>query len=69
MKMAAEYLERAHQFERLASNVTDDPELKSRLDAQAKAYHALAEKRANEFCLPYPYQTKQNMHTATLPYS
>ncbi len=67
MKMAAEYLERAHQFERLASKVMDDPELKSRLEAQAKAYHALAEKRAIE--LGVPCHMKQKFQVATLPHS
>lgn len=37
MKLVAEYLERAQQFDRLAFEVIDDPELKRRLEAQADA--------------------------------
>lgn len=46
-KMAAEYLERAHQFERMASHETD-PQVKAEFEKQAKAYQKLASKRAKE---------------------
>jgi hypothetical protein len=45
MKMAAEYLEHAHQFERLA-NTTDDSKLKALFLNQAAIYRDLARKRA-----------------------
>ena len=45
MKMIAEYLEHALQFERMASEATD-PALKESLSKQALAYHKLAEERA-----------------------
>jgi hypothetical protein len=53
VKLIAEYLERAHQFERLAAHETD-PKLKSNLEKQARAYRKLAEKRAKETGLPLP---------------
>lgn len=53
MKLIAEYLERAHQFERLASRETD-PKVKVDFEKQALAYHKLAEKRAKETGLPVP---------------
>lgn len=51
MKLIAEYLERAHQFERMAEHETD-PKLKADFEKQAKAYHKLAVKRAEETHLP-----------------
>jgi len=45
VKMIAEYLEHALQFERMASEATD-PALKDSLSKQAIAYHKLAEERA-----------------------
>ena len=45
MKMIAEYLEHALQFERMALEATD-PALKESLSKQALAYHKLAEERA-----------------------
>lgn len=51
MKMIAEYLERAHQFERLAAE-TNDPVLKANLEKQAEAYHKLAAKRAEQVGIP-----------------
>ena len=45
--MIAEYLARAHQFERMAARETD-PNLKADLEKQAVAYYKLAEKRALE---------------------
>ena len=53
MRMIAEYLERTHQFERMATR-TPDPELKAQLLEQAAAYRRLAEKRAAETGLPMP---------------
>lgn len=53
VKLIAEYLERAHQFERLASNEAD-PKLKADFEKQALAYHKLAGKRAKELGLPQP---------------
>lgn len=44
MKMVAEYLEKALDFERLAKDETDS-ELKESLFAQAQAYRKLAEER------------------------
>jgi hypothetical protein len=49
VKLIAEYLERAHQFERLAAHETD-PKLKSNLEKQARAYRKLAEKRTDCRC-------------------
>jgi hypothetical protein len=43
----AEYLERAHQRERMAAEVSS-PELKDQLEKQALAYHKLAEERARK---------------------
>lgn len=51
MKLIAEYLERAHQFECMAV-VENDSALKADFENQAKAYHKLAEKRAKETGLP-----------------
>ena len=51
MKMIAEYLERAHQFERMAAEATD-LELKARFTDQAIAYRELAEKRAETLGMP-----------------
>lgn len=53
MKLIAEYLERAHQFERMAAAETD-PKLRADFEKQAKAYHKLAAKRAEEAGLPLP---------------
>ena len=61
MKMVAEYLERAHQFERLASQAMDDPELAKRLEAQAEAYRKLAAKRAEQLGLEIPAAAKPNV--------
>lgn len=57
MKLIAEYLERAHQFERMAA-VENDPALKADFEKQAKAYHKLAEKRAKETGFPLPGDDK-----------
>jgi hypothetical protein len=53
VKLIAEYLERAHQFERMASHETD-AKLKAEFEKQAMAYHKLAAKRAEETGLPLP---------------
>ena len=45
MKMVAEYLEKALDFERLAA-LENDPELKASLMKQAAAYRQLAADRA-----------------------
>jgi hypothetical protein len=45
MKMVAEYLEKALDFERMAA-AENDPKLKANLMAQAKAYRKLAADRA-----------------------
>ena len=51
MKMIAEYLEHALQFERMAAEATD-PKLKESFEKQAIAYRKLAERRARELNLP-----------------
>ncbi len=53
VKLVAEYLERAHQFERLASHETD-PKLKADFEKQAQAYYELAGKRAEATGMPLP---------------
>jgi hypothetical protein len=57
MKMVAEYLQKAHEFERFAASEID-PERKADLQAQAVAYRKLAEKRAKEQRLPFPPEIK-----------
>jgi hypothetical protein len=47
VKLVAEYLERAHQFERLAA-AENDPKIKAAFEKQAQSYHRLAVKRAEE---------------------
>jgi hypothetical protein len=58
VRLIAEYLERAHAFERMAGQETD-PKLRAALEKQAKSYHRLAEKRAQEVGLPLP-KDKEN---------
>lgn len=53
MKMIAEYLEHALQFERMAADERN-PALKEQLAAQATAYRKLADKRARELNLAVP---------------
>ena len=53
MKMIAEYLEHALQFERMAADATD-PALKESLSKQAVAYRKLAAERAERLNLPPP---------------
>jgi hypothetical protein len=60
MKLVADYLDRAAQFERMAAE-TDDPELKGQLRKQAEDYWKLATKRATQLGVPPPVRsgTKQ----------
>jgi hypothetical protein len=53
MKMIAEYLEHAIQFERLAADESN-PTLKESLANQAIAYRKLAAERAKRLKLPPP---------------
>jgi hypothetical protein len=53
MKLVAEYLDRALQFERMA-DATQDPQLRDQLTQQAAAYRKLATKRALQLGLPTP---------------
>jgi hypothetical protein len=55
MEMIAEYLEKATDFERMASEATD-PQLKTALTTQATAYRKLAAERAKKQGLPLPPQ-------------
>jgi hypothetical protein len=58
VKMIAEYLEHALQFERMAAEATD-PKLKESFEKQAIAYRKLAEARAGELNLrPVPRPQK-----------
>jgi hypothetical protein len=53
MKMIAEYLEHALQFERMAAD-EGDPQLKADLKRQAAAYRKLAAERAKKLGLQPP---------------
>jgi hypothetical protein len=53
MKMLAEYLENAVQFEQMAAD-EKDPKLKAEFERQAVSYRKLAEKRAKEYGLKMP---------------
>jgi hypothetical protein len=53
VKMIAEYLEHALQFERMAAEESD-AKLKADLEKQAKAYRKLAGERASKLGLPPP---------------
>jgi hypothetical protein len=53
MKMIAEYLERALQFERMAVD-EKEPQLKADLERQAAAYRKLAGERAKKLGLQPP---------------
>lgn len=57
MKMIAEYLEHAIQFERMAAEETD-PALQESLAKQAAAYRKLAAERAARLNLPAPPQPR-----------
>ena len=52
MKIIAEYLKRALQFERMAAD--ENSELEAQLEKQAAAYRKLAGERANKLGLPSP---------------
>jgi hypothetical protein len=56
MKLVAEYLEHAHQFERLAE-AEKNPAVKKQLLEQAQAYHKLAKMRAKNLGIPIPPET------------
>lgn len=53
MKLVADYLENARQFERLA-DAESDPAAKKALQNQAEAYYKLAVKRAQAINMPVP---------------
>ena len=58
MKMVAEYLEHALQFEKLAED-TQDPAFKDSLLKQAQAYRRLAGERAHALKTPGPPHSKR----------
>ena len=53
VKLIAEYLDRAQQFERMAE-YSQDPKLREQLVQQSVAYRKLASKRALQLGLPPP---------------
>ncbi|MBV8754509.1 MAG: hypothetical protein JO328_16730 [Hyphomicrobiales bacterium] len=53
MRLVAEYLDRAMQFERMAE-YTQDPQLRQQLLQQSEAYRKLATKRATQLGVPPP---------------
>jgi hypothetical protein len=53
VKLIAEYLEHALQFERLAAD-ENDPTLKTQFQQRALAYRRLADKRAAQLGLTIP---------------
>jgi hypothetical protein len=55
--MVAEYLQKAHEFERFAAS-ENDATLKADLLAQAQAYRRLAAKRAKDHGLTIPPEPK-----------
>jgi hypothetical protein len=59
MKMIAEYLEHAREFDRMAAEATD-PRLKESLAEQAAAYRKLAQERAERRGLQIAAMTKPN---------
>lgn len=60
MKMVAEYLQLAHQFERLAAAETNE-KTKKQFEEQAQAYYKLARKRAEDLGLPVPEAPKSHV--------
>jgi hypothetical protein len=60
VKMIAEYLEHALQFDRMASEATD-PGLKQSLEKQAVAYRKLAKERAARLKFPPPPAPQKQM--------
>jgi hypothetical protein len=61
MKMLAEYLERALQFEQWAKE-TKDAKLKEQFLKQAAEYRELAQERAIEIGMPRPLNGSQSKH-------
>jgi hypothetical protein len=59
MKMVAEYLEHALNFERMAA-AEDDPQLKADFEKQAVAYRKLATARAKELGMEPPSDRKNS---------
>jgi len=59
MKMLAEYLDTAIKFEQMAAH-ENDPKLKAQFEKQAAAYRTLAEKRAKEYGLKMPPDSRGN---------
>jgi hypothetical protein len=59
MKMLAEYLDRAIQFEQMAAH-EKDPKLKADFEKQAVAYRKLAERRAKKYGLKMPSERRGN---------
>lgn len=57
MKLVAEYLDRAMQFERMAEE-TSDPKVKAQFLQQSAAYRKLAAKRAAQLNVPRPEGSK-----------
>jgi hypothetical protein len=57
MKLVAEYLDRAMQFERMAEEASD-PKLKTQFLQQCEAYRKLATKRAANLNAPPPEGSK-----------
>jgi hypothetical protein len=53
MKLLAEYLDRALEFERMA-DLTQEPALREQLLQQSAAYRKLATQRATQLGLPSP---------------
>jgi hypothetical protein len=53
MKMIAEYLEHALQFERMAAD-EENPEIKGQFEKQARAYRKLASERAAKLGMEPP---------------
>jgi hypothetical protein len=53
MKMVAEYLEHARQFERMAAEELN-PKVKAQFERQAAAYRKLARERAKKLGLSEP---------------
>jgi DICT domain-containing protein len=53
MKMIAEYLEHALNFERLAAQ-ENNPEIRAQFETQAAAYRKLVAERAAKYGLPAP---------------
>jgi hypothetical protein len=66
MKMLAEYVEHAIQFEHLAAD-EGDPGVRARLLDQAKAYRKLAEERAARLKVTLPLPKKSNRDRTHVP--